>query len=352
MLVRRTDHRRGFTLVELLVVIAIIGVLVGLLLPAVQAAREAARRMSCGNNLKQLGLACHNYESTFKTLPFNSVVGNAEDHPNNAPRNPERINRWMQFSWLTHVLPFVEQQPLYDQIEFNSFGMRTPFNQPFAATPIATYMCPSSAHEPIANGQTEGYRWEGGNITAARTDYVGSMGHIWGGWKDCAAVPDFVEANPPGANLFTRGANPGTPWVNGEFLNEQVNVNGLFLYYGSVKMSQATDGLSNTIMVFENQHYRGGNNPAQFDRRISQHAAWMSPNAAVHNLRNPINNRNPAWMQGAGDLRCESPSSEHPGGIQVALGDGSVRFLSESLDHLTRYSLGVRNDALPVRMPD
>jgi prepilin-type N-terminal cleavage/methylation domain-containing protein/prepilin-type processing-associated H-X9-DG protein len=343
-------RRAAFTLVELLVVIAIIGVMVGLLLPAVQAAREAARRMSCGNNLKQLGLACLNYESTYKTLPFNSDTGDDEAHPNNSGRKSV-VNRWRQFSWLTLSLPFVEQQPLYDQINWNTaMSLRDPVNATLARTVVNTFLCPSNAQETIRTGQVEGYKHNGGG-SGAGTDYVGNMGHIWGGWKDCAAVPDFPgPANNP--NLFVKGANPGTPWVNGDYLNEQVNCNGLFRYYGSTKLAQITDGTTSTIMVFEDMHYRGGNTPGQFDRRAGDDSAWMSPLAAVNPLRNPLNNRNPAWLQGNGDRRCHGWSSEHPGGAQAALADGSVRFFSNSLENLVRYALAVRNDGLNVQIPE
>lgn len=111
----RSPQRSGFTLVELLVVIAIIGILVGLLLPAVQAAREAARRMSCSNNFKQIGLALHNYHSAYKNLPMNSG-GTYEN-----PRGGDFHNRF-NLSWLVGILPFIEQQGLWDQIS-------NPFNK-------------------------------------------------------------------------------------------------------------------------------------------------------------------------------------------------------------------------------
>lgn len=342
---QRARQRRGFTLVELLVVIAIIGVLVGLLLPAVQAAREAARRMSCSNNLKQLGLAAHNYHDTHNTLPWNSDSGDQAAHGNNVPmRHPQ--NRWMQFSWLTMVLPFIEQQPLYDQISWNTAeSMKHPANEPLARTVVSSFICPSNSQETLRDGQRTGYR-HGGGITAAGTDYVGNMGHVWSGWKDCGAVPDF-PGPPERPNIFVKGSNPGTPWVNGEMYNEQKNINGVFKYFGSVEMSQVRDGLSNTLLAFEEMHWRGGNDPnQQHDKRPNDVAAWMSPLAAINSVRNPINNTNPAWLQGAGDRRCAGWSSEHPGGAQAVLCDGSVRFVPETIDHVVRYSIGVRDDGL------
>lgn len=346
MFYRSSLAKRAFTLVELLVVIAIIGVMVGLLLPAVQAAREAARRMSCGNNMKQLGLALHNYHDTFGTMGWNSDSGDtAADANNVAMRHP--VNRWMQFSWVVYALPFMEQQPMYDAINFNTAtSMSHPTNTLLAETPISTVMCPSAAHERVNGGQVQGYRHPGGG-RGARLDYVGNLGHIWGGWKDCGAVPDFP--GPGGSNIFVKGSNPGTPWVNGEMLNEQVNCNGTHRYFGGVKMAQILDGTSNTVMVFEDAHMRGGNNPAlPHDRGVTDDSSWMSPLAAVNSIRNPLNNRNKAWLQGAGDRRCHGWSSFHPGGAHATLADASVRFFSESIDHVVRYSIGVRNDGLPV----
>lgn len=232
---------------------------------------------------------------------------------------------------------------MYDQIAFHrSDGFGHDDNAALRATPLATVMCPSAPHEPVLEGQRAGYRGGGLNLRAARTDYVGSLGHIWSGWRDCGAVPDF----PHPQNLFQRDSR-GTPWVNGESLSDQVKINGVFKYMGSARLGDITDGTGNTITVFEDMHWRGGNQ-ANFDQRPTDDAAWMCPLAAIGNLRNPMNNKNPAWLQGAGDRRCHGWSSHHPGGAQAALGDGSVHFFSENMDHIIRYALGVRNDNLSV----
>ncbi len=330
--------QRGFTLVELLVVIAIIGVLVALLLPAVQAAREAARRSQCANNLKQLGLALHNYHDVHKRLPWNYDSGNST-YPN------QPSGRWHTFSWIVASLPFIEQGALYDQIQFHRFdGFGHPDNTVVRRIPLSTVMCPSAPHEEVLTNQRMGYRGEDPRVDAARTDYVGSMGHVFGGWRDCAAIPDF----PHPQNLFVRQTSP-TPWVNGESLSDQVNINGVFRYMGSVRMADITDGTSNTIAVFEDMHWRGGNQ-AMFDQRPTDTCAWMCPLGAIGNLRNPMNNKNPAWQLGAGDRRCHGWSSYHPGGAQATLGDGSVRFFGETMDHIVRYALAVRNDGLAVSL--
>src|SRR6056297_4055498 len=125
--------KRGFTLIELLVVIAIIAVLVALLLPAVQQAREAARRSSCKNNLKQLGLALHNYHDTHGMFPINWGTGY------DGTTNPTSS---IQFSWMTYILPYIEESALYDTINFNE-ALDDPNNNAAASTVIDTYLCPS-----------------------------------------------------------------------------------------------------------------------------------------------------------------------------------------------------------------
>lgn len=333
----RKRHRKpGFTLIELLVVIAIIAILVALLLPAVQQAREAARRAQCKNNLKQLGIAMHNYHETHGQFPQNQGRFTNLGNPNQRP----------EWSWIVMALPYMDQAPLYEQIELdNQIGVDRDAsnigaaNQQASRTVLSGLICPSNAMDALRPGQTNGgYRWRN-TATKAGTDYVGNLGHIWGGWKDCGAVPDNLIPN----GLGVRGSNPGTPWVNGERINEQVNVNGVFKYNGATKIRDILDGTSNTIAAFENMHYRGGNG-SNFDKRHSSYSAWITPLGAVHNFRNPINNENPAWMQGANDLRCEAPSSQHPGGIHILLADGSTRFINETIDHFARYKLAVRDD--------
>ena len=350
---QRRRARYAFTLIELLVVIAIIAILVALLLPAVQSAREAARRSQCKNNLKQLGLAMHNYHDVHGVFP----------HQQGRWTNTGGPNDRGEYSWLCFALPFMDQEALYHQIDFELRGGNRNHNclgqnQAVFQLGIGGFHCPSNDLDIVRFVRIGGYRWANSNVNGRNssvqmggtTDYVGCLGHIWGGWKDCGAVPDALVTYPTTGNppiMGRRGSNPGTPWINGERANEQPNVNGIFNYSGSRRIAEITDGTSNTVAVFEQMHWRGGNNTTVgFDYRASQYGSWMSPNAAVHNLRNPINNLNQAWMQGQNDLRCESPSSRHPGGVHALIGDGTVRFLNENIDHNTRYAIAVRNDGL------
>ena len=150
-----SQRKRGFTLVELLVVIAIIGVLVALLLPAVQAAREAARRMSCGNNLKQLGLALHNYHDTFNTFPPGGIT------PGNCCGTPSAA------TWTIFILPFIEETALQNQYNFNVWN-RDPVNAQVRESFIKAYLCPSDLNKR----RTE--RPESGSVAAAM-EVVGTM---------------------------------------------------------------------------------------------------------------------------------------------------------------------------------
>jgi hypothetical protein len=266
------------------------------------------------------------------------------------------MNNWNLLSWIVAALPFMEGQAIKDAIVINNqHTMWQAANLQVRETVIEGLLCPSNDQEKVRRDpgdQKSGYR--GQHITgldgAAGTDYVGNLGHIWGGWKDCAAVPDF-PGPPDFPTMFTKGG-VGTPWVNGEALNEQANINGPFRYHGSVRLAEVIDGTSSTVMVFEDMHWRGGNTAGvPHDRRFTDDAAWMSPLAAVNAIRNPINNKNKAWLQGAGDRRCHGWSSNHPGGAQCVYVDGSTHFVPQTVDHIVRYGIGTRNDQRSVQLP-
>jgi len=339
---RARRNARGFTLVELLVVIAIIGILIALLLPAVQAAREAARRSQCSNNLRQLGIACHNYHDVFGTLPLN--------YDASSDTNITRTGRG-SFSWIVAALPSMEQQPLFSKINFVDNGSgnnpggntsNTPLagetlhNQDIRQVIIKGLLCPSDSNAPLRENQNGGYQdGAGGGPKGAATDYVGCMGLMNSGWKDCGPYPD-----PTGA--------PST-WADGNTDNSYLtNCNGCFGYRGSARLADIIDGTSNTVMVFEDMHWARGKLNRSF---CTNDSCWMSPLGAINSLRNPMNNKNPAWFFGDGDVRCHGWTSNHPGGAQATLGDASTRFFSESIDPLIKHHIATRNGNESFQMP-
>ena len=323
---------RGFTLIELLVVIAIIGVLVGLLLPAVQQAREAARRSGCSNNLKQLGLAVHNYISAHNAeLPYSKDAMRAG--------SPTGVSKWNlstngSFSWIVYCLPFMEQNVLYDQIDFTADGNASP-NSGIANTIISGLQCGSRSGQK--NGRSCLTQNSGGpNTNSARNDYVGSLGHVWGGWKDCAAVPEF-------SGIPSTKGSAGTPWVSQQALNEQTKCNGAFQYAGEKYLTDVLDGTSKSIAVFERSNYFGYRG-SDLDRTPYDCSGWFGAVSAVDSLRMPLNGvTNPAYNNGQptgnNDRRCQGWGSMHPGGAHAMMVDGSVAFYNDEMSHAVRYAL-------------
>ena len=355
-MMKRSAKLRGFTLIELLVVIAIIAILIALLLPAVQQAREAARRTQCKNNLKQLGLACHNYHDVYNQFPLNYYNGNNNNNPGGSDPN-NATYRQTSSSWVMAAMPYFEQANLYQQFDFGNTAGDAPNcglnhdsvrDLELYKTVIPALLCPSNDQQSIRNNQIiepDNGGWGAPyNRPKAGLDYVGNMGHAWAGWKDCGAVPDFQD--PTGKNRFQRGPvkKPGTPWVNERWNIDGPRLQGVFGYRHSAKIRDMIDGTTNTIMVFEAMHWRGGNN-GTFNYGHTDDANWASALGAIGNLRNPINNK---FTQGDGDIRCWSMSSRHTGGAQACLGDGSVKFISENIDHVLRYNLSDKNDGETV----
>jgi len=316
----RTTQRRsyGFTLVELLVVIAIIGILVGLLLPAVQAAREAARRMQCSNNTKQMGLALHNYESTFKKLPpalFANPFASQYDDDG--------------FGWMVAILPFIEQQNLYMQINPNGQpgalgrqevrdvfypGVGNP--HPGAATVVSTYRCPSMA----------------------LPDFVPPNFTIPG--DTIVRTQDAVQGLAIGAAIGSYKAAGGS--CNGNFgmmhkLRETPNC---------VAFRDCTDGLSNTIVVAESAYVTatGSSRLKDWPTWIGAFGSGGDETVRVNGRTNsPINCQcNPSSMIMA--INDDCAFSYHTGGAMFAFGDGSVHFISENVSSETYCNLHDRRD--------
>ncbi|MHB8970896.1 MAG: DUF1559 family PulG-like putative transporter [Pirellulaceae bacterium] len=364
----RGVRRHAFTLVELLVVIAIIGVLVALLLPAVQAAREAARRSQCSNNLKQLGLACHNYADVFKgPFPWNGYNGNGEDHPYRTVLFPGDAQGY-NYSWIVAALPYMEQIRLYESLNFKDpegnigtvVDAAGNSNRITRQTILSTVICPSNGRIAVVPNTCRANMNPWGGVPGARTDYVGSLGHIWGGWRDNGNVPEFVDPTTGTVvggcfdKEYANNSSSYTPWVNQNWLVDQPRCQGMFNYFGSAKLGGVLDGTSNTLAIYEDYHWKGGNagNYAEkFSTETNEDCAWIDPLAAVGNLRNPLNNKNPAW-QGAwiGDPRYHGWSSNHPGGAQAVRADGSVSYYSDTMQDYVRYALSTRANGEKIQV--
>jgi prepilin-type N-terminal cleavage/methylation domain-containing protein/prepilin-type processing-associated H-X9-DG protein len=309
---RRFLRAKGFTLVELLVVIAIIGVLVALLLPAVQSAREAARRQTCLNNLKQIGIAMHNYEDTFKVLPV-GLMGGVTSNPDDG------------FGWGLAILPFVEQKALFDQINPN--GRDGVFRANFTATngpmkggevPLKVYRCPTSQMPKIVEAT---WRLPGAGVL------------------------------PPSSRLFLGHAINDYKGNGGGCVNDSDGVLGKRQEIPWVRFAEITDGLSNVPLVAESAYVRGNNttNPTN----IPHWPVWIGGPGSDESIRyeagtsSPINCRcTPMNMVAA--INDDCAFSWHPNGIQVVFCDGSVKFVSQNVAASTWCNLNSRNDGRPV----
>jgi prepilin-type N-terminal cleavage/methylation domain-containing protein len=282
-------QRKAFTLIELLVVIAIIAVLVALLLPAVQQAREAARRAQCKNNLKQIGLALHNYHDTASVLPP-GWIGVTAGTP-----DIYGLNSW---GWASKLLPQMDQSPLYNQLNFN-VKVGDPLNAANRIRPIPAYRCPSDSGPDVWT-----IKDAGGSALAdlATANYVGVFG-----------VSDIDNCyNTPNAPCVGEGA---------------------FFQNSRIRFADMTDGLSNTIMAGE---HRSRQDPGLI---------WFSTWSGV------IANGDDAIVRvlGTTDHTPNHPSnhiddfsSRHVGGAHFVLGDGAVRFVGTNIDLGVYQSLATR----------
>ncbi|MDP6721385.1 MAG: DUF1559 domain-containing protein [Pirellulaceae bacterium] len=341
---RRIRRTGGFTLVELLVVIAIIGILVALLLPAVQAAREAARRMSCSNNMKQIGLAMHNYHDTYKTFPYGE----------GAP--PVSGRRWYGPNWRIAILPFIEQAPMYDQLSFGTGanftfdacrpGFRGRANRMLEGYTVPVYRCPSSSL-PINGTNVSPSPTNNNRHNAQLIDYVGVQGSAPTGNRNNGAFPTY-------------GACSRQTGYGGIYCQ-----NGTLVPNTVVKFADITDGSSSTLIVAEqsgpiidrngtrrrdirSNYYGGwcGHTRADIPRWGWGGSPWGSGTSTIRyriNLNSAPTGANSTWDANT------ILTSEHPGGIMSARADGSVDFISETIDMLMLKRLGAKNDGQPVQ---
>jgi len=346
---------RGFTLIELLVVIAIIGVLIALLLPAVQQAREAARRIQCTNNMKQIALAVHNYESSNTSFPLGASFQN-ESYPSGL-----NYAMWDSFSAQALLLPFIEQTPLYNAINF-SFSPSQPCNSPTVYVRIVgSYLCPSDPY----GGRT------------SNNCYAASFGACTTGlfnWTDQAPAWANSQVPADSSGLFTFGRVYGmrdvidgtsntiaySEWVVGNGGKNYDNVTPPRRYRGNLLMAS---GASGPNVLNANQNAQGVINAVNAcrldfqssasDNRISDFKGWRwSQGTAGFSMFNTIQTPNDKFGGcRIGGQPTDWPDSSytigaasyHPGGVNVAMADGSVRFIKDSVNQQTWWALGTRN---------
>ncbi|MDB5387202.1 MAG: putative major pilin subunit [Planctomycetaceae bacterium] len=297
---------RGFTLIELLVVIAIIAVLIALLLPAVQQAREAARRTQCRNNLKNLGLAMHNYHETHSVFPWGM-----DEH---------------EAFWHGMLLPQLEQAAIYNGIVWIESGNGNwdsgSFNTAACATVISVFRCPSM---PIPE----------------HIDNQGIAGRVPNSYRGCA-----------GSNIYSDDVSTipaGVP--AGAMALEQVGLNGMLFGDSSVRMRDVTDGTSNTVMFGESYwdtYVKDGQEMDYWQIGSPQTGGWTAGGTGGTEYTEGLGSTGPRLNSRlipteSGVLMEMSFGSYHIGGANIGMADGSVRFISENVDLNTYHSLGSRN---------
>jgi prepilin-type N-terminal cleavage/methylation domain-containing protein/prepilin-type processing-associated H-X9-DG protein len=347
--------RFGFTLIELLVVIAIIAILIGLLIPAVQKVREAANRANCQNTLKQLALACTTYEGNRKSFPPGNALGSSSfaTGDNNA-------------SWLFLVLPYMEQDNLYNQVR-SAGTLQAAVTQGILPKILPFARCPSDSWD-LTNGNLCNYVGSSGpqcnNTPTGNCDTP-----IFQRYCNGANQNSSGPAVPPTLNPRTYpGYDASYTW--GDTSNPTL-VRGMFVRGGArIRLQDVTDGTSNTILLGEilpefaefqrytNYGWAGSNSVSQ--GQTIQYLNWPIDPIPINGPANYSAN-----CQQTGTGACPSGPehcmwnwhvtwgfrSRHGGGVNFAFVDGSVHFLADSIDHQTYQYLGCRNDHQPVTVP-
>ena len=337
-------RRSGFTQIELLVVIAIIAVLVALLLPAVQQAREAARRASCKNHLKQIGLALHNYHNTHSVFPPGYIndwgvaldaSGQVYNHKNGGTTRLDAA----QWAWSAFVMPFIDQSVVYQSAKVSDGDALTIVSdmnyRNFLSTPVQTFRCPSDTG-PVINTVRSSHNVLGWNFYFPKSNYV--------------ALNTGLRENP---GLDDDGLNRCR--LVDTIFHSHRETTGIFFADSRVRMRDITDGTSNQILVGERAwEYQTGNCTNQ------GHAGTLYVTGASHGFCNINRGDGDALGVIGGGINRETPvcnagikatnnfSSLHVGGAHFVLGDGRVRFISENTDLMIQRQLGWRNDGTPL----
>jgi len=345
--------RRGFTLIELLVVIAIIAVLIALLLPAVQAAREAARRSQCVNNLKQLGLAVHNYVSQTNVLPVQSMFPTASD------------DSWgWSYGWGLSLLPHMEQQPAYNAFNFSLgiFGNGSGFtyqqgNNTVCQMQIASFLCPSDGQKknpapPYGSTNYVGNYGGPGQFSTAGANGAFSGTIVPNGWyNDPNLGPLGLESITDGTSntaLFSerlRGLT-GSPTVQ---LNSQDAKRAIFNVSGAPTSNSGSAGALQLIAACKAlpPTTTSVRSDASGYTWFAGYPWHVTVDAYTHvGAPNSTSCNNTAdqggWLSFTGPFGSAPPNSNHPGGVNMCMGDGSVRFIKDTVNLQAFWAIGTR----------
>ncbi len=321
--VSRRRTQRAFTLIELLVVIAIIAVLIALLLPAVQQAREAARRTQCKNNCKQIGLALHNYHDTFLKFPaamyWSNFPSGGMVSPYNGNTQTAAFFANMGPSWLVGLLPYIDQAPLYNKVNFN-VAITDAANAAVVSTNLSAFLCPSDPYASVANKCANmGGTWGRGNYAASGYDraststydgtpaaYRGAMG--FNGWANMSSLTDGTSTTAAAWEVRA-GWNPMDPrgvWASGR-------IGGAFV----ANCTTGTNG--GTYNQFTGDCYGINDGHQSGDDIFANGGSTENPTIGMG-----------GWPNGDGQA---GPKSMHVGGVHMLLCDGTVRFVNQNIDY-------------------
>jgi len=345
----------GFTLIELLVVIAIIAILIGLLLPAVQKIREAAARMKCSNNMKQWGLAIHNYEGVYGKIPpggRGSWSGTPGQAIVNDDGHPEGINDGSAWSsdrgtWIIYLLPYVEQDAMFRQLPRLDGSVFNPMAAPVQQGKLVGFpqlRCPSDPFLP-KDGSYCNYILSLG--PQCLPDQCGFNDY----YKFCQPISQTLPPLPAATNWgYDWSPDHGNSWLGSDIRGVGNRLGGY------INFAMITDGLSNTIFVGEGLV---GQHDHLLNRGYGLSWAHFNGGAAHAGTNPPINypiDERDGCVSSAPFLRGNwgvswGFKSKHSGGANFLMGDGHVQFLAQTIDYRTYQLLGCRNDGIPANLP-